>query len=287
MKENTSARPTHIWSASVPIAVNMSLEPVQFSRTKIDEYELPSPFLMIKYQEILTERASQQNPPLMTLTGERGLFELQIDQGRLTNIATKYRQKLSNLFPSGKTLYFPQTPQSVLRYVGQFVSYGSVDALYPGAESYPRSNLQALVHLQNIASELGIVELEERASRDIALAQRFLDTNSRWTLAIERRGNPELFVIMAEYGNRLYSVHCRRHQLEMRGRQVTRGTLHCMGVVNHFPDRALPPGPFEVVAADKDELWTVTCSVAMLRVAFPLRRGLDIAGHLTLINFAV
>jgi hypothetical protein len=224
------------------------------------------------------------------LVGERGKFPWHVAQGLLKKIATKYQETPSDYFPSGMTLNFPQTPSVVLKYVEQFIRTGGFDALHSGAALYPGSDVRALVHLQSVAQELGIAELETRATRDVALVQGFLTRHSSWVVANERRNarmaNPELFIIVAEFDGKLYKVHCRKREMEKRGRQTTRGTLRCVGVIRHIVEYPFPSGPFDLIARDHDGFWTVTCSAAMLQVDFVLKRDQEVDGHLDLLQLA-
>ena len=81
-------------------------------------------------------------------------------------------------------------------------------------------------------------------------------------------------------------IHCRQHEIPERGRKTTRGTLRCVGVIRHFLNFLLPPGPFDVVARDRDRCWTVACNAAMLKVDFVLPRDQEIPGHLDLLEVA-
>ena len=119
----------------------------------------------------------------MLLVGERGQLKWRVAQGLLKSLATKYQEESSFPFPSGLRLEFLQTPGQVLQYVQQFVKSGGAEALHSGSARYPGSDVRALVHLHSVASELGIVELEARASRDIALVQGFLKRHSAWAEA--------------------------------------------------------------------------------------------------------
>ena len=226
----------------------------------------------------------------MLLVGERGHFTWHFAQGLLSSIATKYREDPNQSFPSGSTLIFPETPQSVLKYVEQFVRSGGFDALHSGAAPYPGTGVRGLVRLQSVTSELGIMELHMRASRDIALVQGFLSRHSSWATANQRRAgttaNPELFIIIAEYDRKLYKVHCKKCEMERRGRQTTRGTLRCIGVIRHLVEYPFPRGPFDLIARDQDGVWTVTCSAAMLQVDFVPRKDHEIMGHLDLVHLA-
>ena len=146
------------------------------------------------------------------------------------------------------------------------------------------------MHLESVVGEMGIRELEMRASRDIELAEDHLFRESPRVMSNKRTTgvitNHEVFTIIAECENEIYKIHCRQHEMSKRGRKMTRGTLRCVGVIRHFLNYLLSPGPFDIVARDRDGYWTVTCSVATLQVDYVLPRIQEIAVHLDLLEVA-
>lgn len=105
----------------------------------------------------------------------------------------------------GMKLEFPQTPRSVIVNIVACLRCGGQESRRLGAIPYPATNPQALIHLKNVAQELGITELCAHAIKDIDMLGHCLVCE-----ATRRQGrfrddaSPEVLTIIAEYEGKIY-----------------------------------------------------------------------------------